>query len=90
MDYKVINIMTTDDPSNATKVIYTVRYIKRDDIESIAPYIGNNGKSFKNLTSLETYTNKNYIVIGNCDDHVTKIKSVKRIGYNTNKEPNKV
>lgn len=77
--------MTSYTEGEPTNIIYVPRYIKKDDIESVTPYIGGNGKLFRQLTSIETYTNKNYIIVGNYKKHIESLKSKRAIGYNSNK-----
>ena len=78
MEYKIIQILNIPHDTLPSVMAYIPTSINSSDIQSINPFISNRGKLFKNVSVLETYSNKIYTVAENAN-HLTKRVSSNRI-----------
>lgn len=95
MIIKILDIVIDENEETGdvtTQKLYLPSLIYKKDIEDINPAVCANGRLYKNISNISTYSGKNYVVVGNYKELNQKVindERISNIGYKNGKQ-NKV
>jgi len=80
---KIVDALLDPDTDEVTR-LYVPTILKKSDIEYVAPNITKEGKLYKTMSVLKTYSGDSHVVIGNYKKLSKEVENkyiIKNIGY---------